>query len=119
MLEHAHIDTRKCGLCIAHILKGSKHKLQFYCKSDGSLALSSFLQEDQSKLSDQQAGVKRGQNPYPIYAAVNVRPNVSGEDFAGMLKAGLCLSHKICKWAGFSSHCMGVADPAYSHVRHK
>ncbi|XP_061467300.1 cytosolic phospholipase A2 zeta-like [Rhineura floridana] len=43
-----------------------------------------FLQqkEDQSKLSDQQEAVKRGQNPYPIYAAVNVRPNVSGDDFA-------------------------------------
>ncbi|XP_053239642.1 cytosolic phospholipase A2 zeta isoform X1 [Podarcis raffonei] len=43
-----------------------------------------FLQqkEDQSKLSDQQEAVKRGQNPYPIYASVNVRPNVSGGDFA-------------------------------------
>ncbi|XP_020649363.3 cytosolic phospholipase A2 zeta [Pogona vitticeps] len=43
-----------------------------------------FLQqkEDQSKLSDQQEAVKHGQNPYPIYAAINVRPNVSGDDFA-------------------------------------
>ncbi|XP_062973742.1 cytosolic phospholipase A2 zeta [Elgaria multicarinata webbii] len=43
-----------------------------------------FLQqkEDQSKLSDQQEAVKEGRNPYPIYAAVNVRPNVSGDDFA-------------------------------------
>ncbi|XP_063145971.1 cytosolic phospholipase A2 zeta [Candoia aspera] len=43
-----------------------------------------FLQqkEDQSKLSDQQEAVKYGQNPYPIYAAVNVRPNVRGDDFA-------------------------------------
>uniref|UniRef100_A0A8D2KWI8 Phospholipase A2 n=1 Tax=Varanus komodoensis TaxID=61221 RepID=A0A8D2KWI8_VARKO len=43
-----------------------------------------FLQqkEDQSKLSDQQEVVKEGKNPYPIYAAVNVRPNVSGDDFA-------------------------------------
>ncbi|KAJ7344798.1 hypothetical protein JRQ81_000748 [Phrynocephalus forsythii] len=43
-----------------------------------------FLQqkEDQSKLSDQQEAVKSGQNPYPIYAAINVRPNVSGDDFA-------------------------------------
>uniref|UniRef100_A0A8D0BUB3 Phospholipase A2 group IVF n=1 Tax=Salvator merianae TaxID=96440 RepID=A0A8D0BUB3_SALMN len=43
-----------------------------------------FLQqkEDQSKLSDQQKAVKHGQNPYPIYAAVNVRPNISGDDFA-------------------------------------
>ncbi|XP_066474417.1 cytosolic phospholipase A2 zeta [Tiliqua scincoides] len=48
------------------------------------LIIEYFLQqkEDQSKLSDQQEAVKQGQNPYPIYAAVNVRPNVSGEDFA-------------------------------------
>lgn len=48
---------------------------------------SSFLtcdQEDPSKLSDQQAAVKWAQNPYPIYAAVNVRPNMSSGDFAGM-----------------------------------
>ncbi|NXG44526.1 PA24F phospholipase, partial [Psilopogon haemacephalus] len=43
-----------------------------------------FLQqkEDPSKLSDQQASVKWAQNPYPIYAAVNVRPNISSGDFA-------------------------------------
>ncbi|XP_065541500.1 cytosolic phospholipase A2 zeta isoform X3 [Lathamus discolor] len=43
-----------------------------------------FLQqkEDPSKLSDQQEAVKWAQNPYPIYAAVNVRPNISGGDFA-------------------------------------
>ncbi|NWU91202.1 PA24F phospholipase, partial [Upupa epops] len=43
-----------------------------------------FLQrkEDSSKLSDQQEAVKWAQNPYPIYAAVNVRPNISSDDFA-------------------------------------
>uniref|UniRef100_A0A8C6YW75 Phospholipase A2 n=1 Tax=Nothoprocta perdicaria TaxID=30464 RepID=A0A8C6YW75_NOTPE len=43
-----------------------------------------FLQqkEDPSKLSDQQEAVKWAQNPYPIYAAVNVRPNMSSSDFA-------------------------------------
>ncbi|XP_039924135.1 cytosolic phospholipase A2 zeta isoform X2 [Hirundo rustica] len=43
-----------------------------------------FLQqkEDPSKLSDQQEAVKWAQNPYPIYAAVNVRPNMSSDDFA-------------------------------------
>uniref|UniRef100_A0A8D0G9S7 Phospholipase A2 n=1 Tax=Sphenodon punctatus TaxID=8508 RepID=A0A8D0G9S7_SPHPU len=43
-----------------------------------------FLQqkEDPSTLSDQQEAVKQAQNPYPIYAAVNVRPNISGGDFA-------------------------------------
>ncbi|NWH53126.1 PA24F phospholipase, partial [Fregata magnificens] len=45
-----------------------------------------FLQqkEDPSKLSDQQEAVKWAQNPYPIYAAVNVRPNVSSDDFAAL-----------------------------------
>ncbi|XP_013920477.1 PREDICTED: cytosolic phospholipase A2 zeta-like [Thamnophis sirtalis] len=48
------------------------------------LIIEYFLQqkENQSKLSDQQEAVKYGQNPYPIYAAVNVRPNVRGDDFA-------------------------------------
>ncbi|NXY85277.1 PA24F phospholipase, partial [Alcedo cyanopectus] len=43
-----------------------------------------FLQqkEDPSKLSHQQEAVKWAQNPYPIYAAVNVRPNISSGDFA-------------------------------------
>ncbi|XP_030900380.2 cytosolic phospholipase A2 zeta isoform X2 [Melopsittacus undulatus] len=43
-----------------------------------------FLQqkEDPSKLSDQQEAVKWAQNPYPIYAAVNVRPTISSGDFA-------------------------------------
>ncbi|XP_061318348.1 cytosolic phospholipase A2 zeta isoform X2 [Pezoporus flaviventris] len=43
-----------------------------------------FLQqkEDPSKLSDQQEAVKWAQNPYPIYAAVNVRPSISSVDFA-------------------------------------
>lgn len=40
-------------------------------------------QENPAKLSDQQEAVSQGQNPYPIYASVNVRNNISGEDFAG------------------------------------
>lgn len=58
----------------------------------------SFLacdQEDPSKLSDQQEAVKWAQNPYPIYAAVNVRPNISSGDFAGMNMANLFLFAKI------------------------
>ncbi|XP_023962387.2 cytosolic phospholipase A2 zeta isoform X4 [Chrysemys picta bellii] len=43
-----------------------------------------YQKKDLSKLSDQQEAVKRAQNPYPIYAAINVRPNISDEDFAGM-----------------------------------
>uniref|UniRef100_A0A8C3G0F5 Phospholipase A2 n=1 Tax=Chrysemys picta bellii TaxID=8478 RepID=A0A8C3G0F5_CHRPI len=41
-----------------------------------------YQKKDLSKLSDQQEAVKRAQNPYPIYAAINVRPNISDEDFA-------------------------------------
>uniref|UniRef100_A0A8C0GHV7 Phospholipase A2 n=1 Tax=Chelonoidis abingdonii TaxID=106734 RepID=A0A8C0GHV7_CHEAB len=41
-----------------------------------------YRKEDLSKLSDQQEAVKRAQNPYPIYAAINVRPNISDDDFA-------------------------------------
>lgn len=40
-------------------------------------------QENPAKLSDQQEAVSQSQNPYPIYAGVNVRTNISGEDFAG------------------------------------
>ncbi|TFK14957.1 MAX gene-associated protein [Platysternon megacephalum] len=41
-----------------------------------------YQKEDLSKLSDQQEAVKRAQNPYPIYAAISVRPNISDDDFA-------------------------------------
>lgn len=40
-------------------------------------------QENPARLSDQQEAVSQGQNPYPIYASINVRTNISGEDFAG------------------------------------
>ncbi|KAM8807911.1 cytosolic phospholipase A2 zeta-like [Eudromia elegans] len=38
--------------------------------------------ENPRTLSDQQAAVRWGQNPYPIYAAINVRPNVDSSMFA-------------------------------------
>ncbi|XP_025044113.2 cytosolic phospholipase A2 zeta-like isoform X1 [Pelodiscus sinensis] len=38
-------------------------------------------QQDPSKLSDQQSAVRWGQNPFPIYAAVSVKPNVGSHDF--------------------------------------
>ncbi|KAG8449635.1 hypothetical protein GDO86_016321, partial [Hymenochirus boettgeri] len=41
-----------------------------------------FQKENPSKLSDQQACVSKSQNPYPIYAGVNVRGDISGRDFA-------------------------------------
>lgn len=47
--------------------------------------LSAFspAQENPAKLSDQQEIVIQGQNPYPIYASINVHTHFSGEDFAG------------------------------------
>ncbi|XP_038597003.1 cytosolic phospholipase A2 zeta [Tachyglossus aculeatus] len=38
--------------------------------------------ENPAKLSDQQAALCDGQNPLPVYAGVNVRANLSGQDFA-------------------------------------
>ncbi|GAB1286761.1 Cytosolic phospholipase A2 zeta [Apodemus speciosus] len=39
-------------------------------------------EENPAKLSDQQEMVSQGQNPYPIYACINVHQNTSAEDFA-------------------------------------
>ncbi|NXE46894.1 PA24F phospholipase, partial [Casuarius casuarius] len=38
--------------------------------------------ENPRRLSDQQAAVRWGQNPYPIYAAINVRPKADSSVFA-------------------------------------
>ncbi|XP_067895789.1 cytosolic phospholipase A2 zeta-like isoform X2 [Heterodontus francisci] len=48
------------------------------------LIVESFLfgKENKTKLSDQQRAVRRGQNPYPIYASINVKSDVSARDFA-------------------------------------
>ncbi|NWT30067.1 PA24E phospholipase, partial [Cardinalis cardinalis] len=47
------------------------------------LVLESFLHDgkDNHRLSDQQAAIDRGQNPLPIYTAVNVKNNYSTLDF--------------------------------------
>ncbi|XP_078262219.1 cytosolic phospholipase A2 zeta-like [Rhinoraja longicauda] len=48
------------------------------------LIIESFIygkQENKTKLSDQQRAVRRGQNPYPVYASLNVKTNVSAKDF--------------------------------------
>ncbi|KFO32969.1 cytosolic phospholipase A2 zeta [Fukomys damarensis] len=49
-----------------------------------SLFIEYFLnqEENPAKLSDQQDAVSQGQNPYPIYASINVHTNMNGEDFA-------------------------------------
>ncbi|KAM4662825.1 cytosolic phospholipase A2 zeta isoform 2-T2 [Discoglossus pictus] len=59
------------------------------------LVIEYFLhqQENPAKLSDQQASVSTGQNPYPIYAGVNVRVDISGGDFA--------------EWCEFTPHEVG------------
>ncbi|KAM7159400.1 cytosolic phospholipase A2 zeta isoform 2-T2 [Molossus nigricans] len=52
-----------------------------------------YEEENPAKLSDQQEAVSQSQNPYPIYAGVNVRTNISGEDFA--------------EWCEFTPHEIG------------
>ncbi|XP_030070614.1 cytosolic phospholipase A2 zeta [Microcaecilia unicolor] len=52
-----------------------------------------YQKENPSKLSDQQESVQRAQNPYPIYAGVNVMVDVSGSDFA--------------EWCEFTPHEIG------------
>lgn len=73
-------------------------------KCEDRIYLTVFLlpccnQEDPSKLSDQQEAVKWAQNPYPIYAAVNVRPNISSGDFAGMNMAALFWLAEVHKFS--------------------
>ncbi|XP_018414769.1 PREDICTED: cytosolic phospholipase A2 zeta [Nanorana parkeri] len=70
------------------------HKVNF---SDlWGLVLEYFLHQadNPAKLSDQKECVERGQNPYPIYAGVNVRVNISGGDFA--------------EWCEFTPHEIGI-----------
>nr|DBA14111.1 TPA: hypothetical protein GDO54_005124 [Pyxicephalus adspersus] len=59
------------------------------------LVLEYFLhqKDNPAKLSDQKECVHEGQNPYPIYAGVNVRVNINGEDFA--------------EWCEFTPHEIG------------
>ncbi|XP_075049481.1 cytosolic phospholipase A2 zeta [Mixophyes fleayi] len=74
-------------------LERDGHKVNF---SDlWGLMLEYFLhqKDNPAKLSDQQECVCRGQNPYPIYAGVNVRLNISGGDFA--------------EWCEFTPHEIG------------
>ncbi|KAM5129933.1 cytosolic phospholipase A2 zeta [Mantella aurantiaca] len=70
------------------------HKVNF---SDlWGLVLEYFLhqKDNPAKLSDQKECVQKGQNPYPIYAGVNVRENISGGDFA--------------EWCEFTPHEIGI-----------
>ncbi|XP_048342900.1 cytosolic phospholipase A2 zeta [Sphaerodactylus townsendi] len=103
--EWSHKDLREAisnaqdNICSSKVAAFSSERLKYYfqeltaMENEGhkasftdlwGLIIEYFLlqKEDPSKLSDQQEAVKEAQNPYPIYAAVNVRPNVSGDDFA-------------------------------------
>lgn len=44
------------------------------------------IQKDNHKLSDQQQAVNEGQNPFPIYTAINVKEKYSTMDFKGNTK---------------------------------
>lgn len=86
-------------------LPSVKHWVQNLPDLSGSSFLACY-QEDPSKLSDQQEAVKWAQNPYPIYAAVNVRPNMSSGDFAGMnMDIYFCLLKSITLF--HLSNCLG------------
>ena len=83
-------------------------------------------QENPAKLSDQKEAVSQGQNPYPIYASVNVRSNISGEDFAGarvwgpreqveaMVGAGV--RGRVYRWVPWSS-TVGLLHPALDKAK--
>ncbi|KAM4690402.1 cytosolic phospholipase A2 zeta-like [Rhinophrynus dorsalis] len=74
-------------------MENDGHKVNF--TDLWGLVIEYFLhqQENPAKLSDQQACVSRSQNPYPIYAGVNVRVDINGEDFA--------------EWCEFTPHEVG------------
>ncbi|XP_060227516.1 cytosolic phospholipase A2 zeta isoform X2 [Meriones unguiculatus] len=93
------IERASARVCSSKIGLLSPERLQYYSREKAAwesrghtmsfpdfwgLVVEYFLNqaENPAKLSDQQEIVSQGQNPYPIYASVNVHPNISGEDFA-------------------------------------
>ncbi|XP_058149977.1 cytosolic phospholipase A2 zeta [Dasypus novemcinctus] len=87
----------RAGARVCSSKKGalSTERLQYYAQELGvressgliglwGLLIEYFLyqEENPAKLSDQQEAVSQGQNPFPIYASVNVHTNISGKDFA-------------------------------------
>ncbi|XP_012036655.2 cytosolic phospholipase A2 zeta isoform X2 [Ovis aries] len=95
------IERAQARVCSSKMGAMSTERLHYYAQELGiressghstslvdlwGLLIEYFLyqEENPAKLSDQKEAVSQGQNPYPIYASVNVRSNVSGEDFAGM-----------------------------------
>ncbi|XP_020013622.2 cytosolic phospholipase A2 zeta [Castor canadensis] len=104
------IEHAQARVCSSKLGAMSTEQLQYYTQelrtreSSGhsvslvdlwGLLIEYFLnqEENPAKLSDQQEAVIQGQNPYPIYAGINVRTNISGEDFA--------------EWCEFTPHEVG------------
>uniref|UniRef100_A0A8C8UKF5 Phospholipase A2 n=1 Tax=Peromyscus maniculatus bairdii TaxID=230844 RepID=A0A8C8UKF5_PERMB len=93
------IERASARVCSSKIGMLSAEKLQYYSQEKEAwerrghnMSLSDFWgliieyflnqEENPAKLSDQQEMVSQGQNPYPIYASINVHTHISGEDFA-------------------------------------
>ncbi|KAI4540413.1 hypothetical protein MG293_009454 [Ovis ammon polii] len=104
------IERAQARVCSSKMGAMSTERLHYYAQELGiressghstslvdlwGLLIEYFLyqEENPAKLSDQKEAVSQGQNPYPIYASVNVRSNVSGEDFA--------------EWCEFTPHEVG------------
>ncbi|XP_012504585.1 PREDICTED: cytosolic phospholipase A2 zeta [Propithecus coquereli] len=104
------IERAQARVCSSKLGAMSTEQLQYYTQELGvrersgqsvslidlwGLLVEYFLYQEKNptKLSDQQEAVSQGQNPYPIYASVNVHTNISGEDFA--------------EWCEFTPHEVG------------
>ncbi|XP_055989946.1 cytosolic phospholipase A2 zeta [Sorex fumeus] len=104
------IEHARARVCSSKTGALSTEQLQYYAQevlsaNNGSqgislvdlwgLLIEYFLhqKENPAKLSDQQKAVIQGQNPYPIYAGINVHSKRSGEDFA--------------EWCEFTPHEVG------------
>uniref|UniRef100_A0A8C6W6Z7 Phospholipase A2 n=1 Tax=Nannospalax galili TaxID=1026970 RepID=A0A8C6W6Z7_NANGA len=93
-IEHtlAQVCSSKMGALSTEQLQYYSQELRLRESSGHSVSLVDFWallieyflnrEENPAKLSDQQEAVSQGQNPYPIYAGINVHTNISGEDFA-------------------------------------
>ncbi|XP_048188016.1 cytosolic phospholipase A2 zeta [Perognathus longimembris pacificus] len=105
------IEHAQARVCSSKLGAVSTEQLQYYVQELGArksgghsvslvdfwgLLIEYFLDQEASpaKLSDQQAAISQGQNPYPIYASVNVHDNVRGKDFA--------------EWCEFTPHEVGL-----------
>ncbi|XP_039744352.1 cytosolic phospholipase A2 zeta isoform X3 [Pteropus medius] len=114
-------ERARARVCSSKMGAVSTERLQYYAQELGNLESSGhsvslidlwgllieyflYQEENPAKLSDQQEAISQGQNPYPIYASINVRTNISGEDFAGMWGSAFAasLDEIFMKTAGFS-----------------